>query len=179
MESLPVQNSDRSILSDILNFNEGDISRQNIDNTNFRILEGFDYLFRNEYSDSAVKAFIHMVKSIGLSSFSCQEENKLFFAIVYLFHQYKQFEDEEIGIYPFNTGKIGGSLFFVMKYEKSRSTLQKVLDALRKDGYRLSFDYASWRDGPASSGVYVDQYISKKRYSFYTKEGNALFHDTL
>ena len=31
------------------------------------------------------------------------------------FVKYKQFENEDIGIIPFNTGEIGGSLLFVMK----------------------------------------------------------------
>jgi hypothetical protein len=59
--------------------------------------------------------FIDAIRKIGLSSFAYQKENKLFAALQYLFHQYQQFDDESIGILPFNTGRIGGSLFFVMK----------------------------------------------------------------
>lgn len=111
-------------------------------------------------------------------SFSYQRENKLFFAIQYLFDQYKQFENEEIGIFPFNTGKIGGSLFFVTKSKRSRATMQKVLDHLRQEGYIAHLDYASWRDGFSSDGVRVEQFISEKIYSDYTKEGNVFFSDS-
>lgn len=130
------------------------------------------------HDDSAVSAFIDVIKNIGLTSFSYQKENKLFFALEYLFYQYRQFEDEEIGILPFNTGKIGGSLLFVMKSGKSRETIQKVLDYLRNDGHIISMDYASWRDGYSSNGVRLEQYITQKLYSDYTKEGNILFTDT-
>lgn len=111
-------------------------------------------------------------------SFSYQRENKLFFALQYLFYRYRQFEDEEIGILPFNTGKIGGSLFFVMKNGKSRATIQKVLDHLRSEGHIASLDYASWRDGYASDGVRLEQFVTQKLYSDYTREGNVLFSDT-
>lgn len=112
-------------------------------------------------------------------SFSYQKGNRLFFALQYLFYRYRQFEDEEIGILPFNTAKIGGSLFFVMKHGKSRSTIQKVLDHLRSDGHIATLDYASWRDGCSSDGVRLEQFVTHKLYSEYTKEGNVLFSDTL
>ena len=100
------------------------------------------------------------------------------FAIQYLFYKYRQFEDEEIGIIPFNTGKIGGSLFFVVKNGKSQTTLQKVLDQLHSDGNLISLDYASWRDGYSSDGVRIEQFISERLYSDYTKEGSVLFMDS-
>jgi len=103
-------------------------------------------------------------------SFSYQKENRLFFALQYLFYQYRQFEDEEIGIIPFNTGKIGGSFFFVMKDKRSRTTLQKVLEHLQDDNHIISLDYASWRDGFSSDGVQLRQFITEKIYSDYTKE---------
>jgi hypothetical protein len=46
-----------------------------------------------------------MIKKVGLSSFSYQKENRLFLAIKYLFYKYQQFDDEEIGLIPFNSGK--------------------------------------------------------------------------
>ncbi|MFZ2256292.1 MAG: hypothetical protein WAW59_07700 [Patescibacteria group bacterium] len=82
---------------------------------NLEILEGFDSLLENIQSDSSVDIFIDTIRKIGLESFSYQKENKLYPAIQCLFHQYRQFDDETIGILPFNTGRIGGSLFFVMK----------------------------------------------------------------
>jgi biotin operon repressor len=37
-----------------------------------------------------------------------------------------------------------------MKYRRSRTTLEKALRQLRKDGCTVCLDYASWRDGYAS-----------------------------
>ncbi len=110
-------------------------------------------------------------------SFSYQKENKLYFTIHHLFNHYRQFEDEELWILPFNTGKIGGSLFFVMKHKKSRTTMQKVLSHLQTEGYIASMDYVSWRDGYSGDGLRIEQCITQKLYSEYTKEWNVLFSD--
>jgi len=175
---LPVKDEDRTILSDLLRFDKSEISRKNIDSTNLKILEWFDYLLKNSYNENALNAFINTMKNIGFMSFSYQKENRLFFALQYLFYQYRQFEDEEIGIIPFNTGKIGGSFFFVMKDKRSRTTLQKVLEHLQDDNHIISLDYASWRDGFSSDGVQLRQFITEKIYSDYTKEWNIFFTDS-
>jgi hypothetical protein len=65
-----------------------------------------------------------------------------------------------------------------MKPGKSRITIQKVLDHLQDEGHIAILDHASWRDGVASSGVSMDQYVTKKLYSPYTQEGNIIFTDS-
>ena len=176
--SLSIKEEDKTRLLRLVGIEEGILAHRVTENTNFKILEWFDYLFKNSYNANAADMFIDMIKKVGLSSFSYQKENKLLFAIQYLFYKYRQFEDEEIGIIPFNTGKIGGSLFFVVKNGKSQTTLQKVLDQLHSDGNLISLDYASWRDGYSSNGVRVEQYITERLYSDYTKEGSVLFMDS-
>lgn len=94
--------------------------------------------------------FFDAIKNAGMLSFFSQKENRLFFAFQYLFYKYRQFEDEEIGIVPFNAEKIGNNFFFVMKSGKSYVTLQKVLNHLQNEGYTISINYASWRDGCSS-----------------------------
>lgn len=178
VRSLWIPKDDRVILSELLGFDKTEILEQSTDIMNLRILEWFDSLARSTHLENSIDSFIDTIKKIGLLSFSYQKENKLFASLQYLFRQYQQFEDEDIGIFPFNTGKIWGSLFFVMKKWKSRTTIEKTLTHLQKDGFQLSLDYASWRDGYASDGVCIDQYISQKIYSDYTQEGNLLFTDT-
>lgn len=146
LHQLPIKDDEKEAIFHVLGFDKHETSRRTIDNTNLRLLEGFDFLLRNPYDEDAVTSFIDVIKNIGLMSLSYQKENKLFFALQYLFHQYRQFEDEEIGILPFNTGKIGGSLFFVTKGGKSRATIEKVLQHIHDDGHIASLDYASWRD---------------------------------
>jgi hypothetical protein len=102
-------------LSGILNIDQNSLIYKNIDLTNLKILEGFASLFRDTHTDSAVDTFIDTIRKTGLSSFAYQQENSLYTALQYLFHKHQQFDEESIGILPFNTGKTGGSLFFVMK----------------------------------------------------------------
>lgn len=173
--TLPIKHEDQIALSDILKINKDETSHFIIKNTNLKILEWFDHLLKHTYNDNAVRAFIDSIRRIWLLSFAYQEENKVSTAITYLFHQYKQFEDEEIGILPFNTGKIWGSLLFVMKERKSRATIQKVLNHLKNDKQIVSLDYTSWRDGYASDGLCIEQYITEKIYSKYANEWSVLF----
>ena len=145
---------------------------------NLKILEGFNSLFRGIHTDSSMETFIDTIRKIGLSSFAYQKENKLLSALQYLFHQYQRFDDESIGVLPFNTGRIGGSLFFVMKKGRSRATMDKVLEQLQADGHIVSLDYASWRDGYSTDGIRVEQYLTDKIYSQYTREGDVLYTDS-
>jgi uncharacterized protein YoaH (UPF0181 family) len=112
---LPISTTGQAILSDILQMDQEEILYKNINHTNLQILQGFDTLFQTTHPERAVDGFIDMIRQVGLSSFAYQPENKLYTALKYLFHTHQQFEEENIGILPFNTGKIGGSLFFVMK----------------------------------------------------------------
>ncbi len=176
IDLLPLEKEDRKNISALINAHE--TSNKIIDSTNFKILNGFHQLLTNNHDDDGINWFINIIRNIWFMSFSYQKANKLFFDLHYLFYQYKQFEDEEIAFIPFNTWKIGGSLLFVMKSWKSRITLQKVLDHLQNNGQIAILDHASWRDGSASTGVSLEQYISKKIYSSYTKEGNVSFSDT-
>ncbi len=143
------------------------------------ILEGFRTLLRDTKNGDSSGIFIETIQKVGLASFSYQKTNKLFFALKHYFHQFQQFEDESIGVLPFNTGKIGGSLLFVMKPGKSRTTLQKVMDQLRNDGHIVSLAYSSWRDGVSTDGVRLEQYLSKKIYSSYAQAGDVRYSDSL
>ena len=174
--SIPVANQAK--ISAILSFDQNEVIYKNIDHMNLKILEGFNSLFRGIRTDSSMETFIDTIRKIGLSSFAYQKENKVLAALQYLFHQYQGFDDEAIGVLPFNTGRIGGSLFFVMKKERSRTTINKVLKQLRADGHIASLDYASWRDWYSSDGVRVEQYISEQIYSDYTREWDVLFTDS-
>jgi hypothetical protein len=175
---LDIHENDRHILLDFFERYEDDSLSSEIDEINIKILSGFRKLFDTQDRDYAIGKFIEILQRAGLMSFSFQKQNKLFLAFQYFFYSYREFEDEEVGILPFNSWKIGGSLLFVMRKWKSQETIQKVLEKLRTDGYKVSLDYASWINGYASDGIQIEQYISEKIYSPYTKEWDVFFTDT-
>ncbi len=177
--SLEVDEERRTMISRLLSFDKDEAIYKNIDMMNLGILQRFHTLLAHKQNGDSAEAFIETIQKVGLASFSYQKINKLFFAMKHYFHEYQQFEDEDIGILPFNSGKIGGSLLFVMKPGKSRTTLQKVIDQLRNDGHILSFAYSSWRDGISSDGVRLEQYLSKKIYSSYAQAGDVRYSDSL
>ncbi len=178
IDSLPIEGKDKTAFLESLDFDKNKILHKDIDHMSFKILEWFNTLFRNIHSDDATEVFIDNIQKIWLASFSHQRVNKLFFALQYYFHQFQQFENERIAILPFNSGKIGWSLFFVIKKGQSNTTIQKVLDQLKADWHVVWLDYASWRDGYSAVGIRLEQYISEKVYSQYTKAGDVLFTDS-
>jgi len=125
---------------------------------------------KNPTHEQGVDQYIEILQAIGLSSFSYQKENPFFFDLKHYFYQSRQFDDEKIALLPFNSGKIGGSFLFVMKPGKSRTTFQKAFDRLRKEGYSPFLYHASWRDGVTSDGVRLEQFLSQKIFSEYTKK---------
>ncbi len=178
MENISQTLSVPELRSNILDFYPDRVLPNTIEMMNLTILEGFDTLIHNRYKDRSAEVFIGSMQQIGLSSFSYQKENKLFFALQHTFHQLQQFDDEMIAFLPFNTGKIGGSLLFVMKKGKSQITLQKVLEHMRDEGHIVALDHASWRDGTLSDGVQIEQFLHEKIYSEYTKAGDIRFSDS-
>lgn len=65
-----------------------------------------------------------------------------------------------------------------MKKGYSRTTFEKTLDQLRLDGQGVSLYHASWRDGYAKEGIRLEQHISEKYYSSYTKKGDVYYRDS-
>ncbi len=164
--------------SNILDFYPDGILSNTVEMMNLTILKGFDTLIHHRYKDHSEEVFIESMQRIGLSSFSYQKENKLFFALQHTFHRLQQFDDEMIAFLPFNTGKIGGSLLFVMKKGRSQATLQKVINYMRDEGHIVALDHASWIDWTVSDGVRLEQYLHEKIYSEYTKSGDIRFSDS-
>ncbi len=164
-------------LRDILSFDGDEVLHKTIDSMNLRILLGFYSLLKNTNSTS-VDSFIEMLGQIGLSSFAYHKENIILSDMLHFFHKFQQFSDEKIAILPFNTGKIWGSLLFVMQKWYSIKTLEKSLTELKAIGHNVSLYHASWRDGYASDGVRLEQYITKEVYSPYTKKWDVRYRDS-
>ena len=178
MEYLAIGHSHLEFRSDILDFYPDGTLSTTVDMMNLTILEGLDSIIHKRYKDRSEDIFIESLQRIGLSSFSYQKENKLFFALQHAFHQYQQFDDEMIAFLPFNTGKVGGSLLFVMKKGRSQATLQKVLEHMRDEGHIVALDHASWRDGSIADGIQIEQYLREKIYSKYTGAWDIRFSDS-
>ena len=177
--SLDIPISEKESLCESIKPYIGKWDYMTIDITNFQILAGLSHLLNNQRWDDASDMCIDIFKKIWLLSFAYQKENMLYCKFQYLFDQYRQFQTENIAIMPFNSGKIWGSFFFVMKKWKSHTTLKKVLEKMNSDGDIALIEYASWRDGVASQGIVIEQYLSEKIYSTYTREWSIMFSDTL
>lgn len=148
------------------------------ENMNLRILEWFSFLIWKKDEDGAIERFFERIQSVWLESFSHQPPNSFFFALEYYFERLRLFDNEQIGIIPFNTGSLWGSLLFTLQEWKSRDTLKKAIKHLQDEWHVASLIYASWRDGISNDGVRLEQYISRSIYSAYTRIGDVIFRDS-
>lgn len=98
-----ITENDKTILFDFFQSYENDSLRSEIDEINMKILSGFEELWDTQDREYSVGKFIETVQKAGLLSFSHQKQNRLFLAFQYFFYHFRQFEDEEIGIIPFNS----------------------------------------------------------------------------
>jgi hypothetical protein len=175
--NLGIDEEKRQDLRELISSDMDEILHTTIDSINLRILYGFRSLF-TENNSASIDAFIEMFGQVGLSSFSYQKENIILSDILHYFHKFREFSDEKIAIIPFNTGKIWGSFLFVMKKWYSPKTLEKTLSKLNMSWYSISLYHGSWRDGYASDGIRLEQYISEGVYSHYTKKWDVCYRDS-
>ncbi len=108
ISALPISEtqSQNATLQHILNLDETHMFQNHIDGMNMRILEGFDRMYANGFNDRSISAFIGTIQSTGYASFSYQEQNQFFQSIQHLFYEFRGFEEEELGMLPFNIGKL-------------------------------------------------------------------------
>lgn len=175
---ISLTDDDLTTLKTLLITCHGTSGKDAIENMNLKILQWFSFLLSPGAGDRWTQDFFERIQAVGLESFSYQKLNMFFFALQYHFHRFKKFESEQIWIIPFNTGKAWGSLLFTTEKGKSRDTFTKALDTLRDEWYIASLIYASWRDGMSDKSVRMEQYISKRVYSQYTRIGDVIFRDS-
>ena len=102
--ALPISetHSQNPTLKHLLNLDETHMFQNHIDGLNMKILEGFDRMYVNGFNDRSISAFIGTIQSVGYASFSYQEQNQFFQSIQHLFYEFRGFEEEELGMLPFN-----------------------------------------------------------------------------
>ena len=127
-------------------------------------------------NDEFLNNFIATITKIW--AFQAISENyiTLFREIAYLFDKNKTFEDEKLWLMPISSAKQWGSFGFVTKKQKSRKTLEKVLQKLIEWWCTTAnFQYLSWIDGISNEVLKIEQYIDKNIYSEYiTKDSVVL-----
>lgn len=92
-----------------------------------------------------------------------------------LFHVYRSLPTETLSLFAFTTAEDGGSIMVMMPAHKSRTTLQKVINHLKTNGYpSVTIDYANWIHGTSSDTVKIEQHLSQGLYGSYTHKNMML-----
>lgn len=152
---------------------------RNIAFLNTCLLKELHDLLKNDFDEAQAGRFIDTVNEFGVTSALYEREYELFSQIQYAFSRSRSFRSESIGLCPLNLSSAGGSFFFVTQYEKSRETVGLLMQELEKEWYQhATLEYASWRDGVASDGVHIQQYIQASIFSRHLPKDIVQFSDT-
>lgn len=174
-----LENHDRYNFSDVL---ENDIYR-NFEKVSsllvLKILYKFNSLLESWFDDIMEHEFIQTIKANGKLLSMVEKWNSAISLILFLFKKFMKSESESIWIFPVNSWRIGWSFVFVMKYNKSRDTIDKVMQELKLIWHSdVNMEYCSWRDWTSSDWVKIEQYIRNWRFSRYVKWSNIMFKST-
>ncbi|MCX6824961.1 MAG: hypothetical protein NTY80_01940 [candidate division SR1 bacterium] len=124
----------------------------------FNIILGFKNILQYPHDEDKIEEFVRLFNNYAEFSDIIESEPQIIKLIRKYFEKYKIFPDEVLGIFPISAGKEGGSYGFVMKYRKSRQTLEKVFEVLKKEGHKnMGVAYANWIDGYCNEGIIVEK----------------------
>lgn len=122
------------------------------------IVLGFKDILEYPHDEEKIEEFIATINKYAQFSGIIETEPKIIQLIREKFEKYKTFNDEILAIFPMSAGKEGGSFWCVMKYKKSRNTLEKVFEILEKEGHKnVSLLYANRIDGYCDDGVKIEK----------------------
>lgn len=142
----------------------------------FNILNSFKDLLKKWYDEEVTDNFLFTMKMNSNFYGLLERENEVVSIIKDLFCKFKKTLDEDIVIFPVNSGKLWWSYVFVTKFNKSRQTLKKVFEELDRLWYdKIWLEYSSWLDGTTSDWIVLNQYISKWIFSKYVSKNNVLY----
>ena len=100
---------------------------------------------------------------------------KLYREIIKIFNDNITFEDEQLWLLPISSCKPWGTFKCFTKKQKSRETLQKTVDELRRKWYpTANLQRISREDGISTENIKIEQYIEKGRISGYVHDNDAL-----
>lgn len=120
---------------------------------------------------------IQSIKNSWLYHTLIEKEQNDLMMLYHLFAQLQQSKKEDIGFTPISSTKDGWTYLFACHRERSRVTLEKLLDAVQAEWYtQAQFVHLPWRDWYWSQeGLVIDQYISEGSYSSFVQAWSVLF----
>lgn len=143
----------------------------------FKLLKQFERVLKKKYDEYTINTFIGIINEFGDFSNIIETENTAIIAIQKKFENIKLFADETLGICPLTLGESGWSFLFVTKYEKSRKTINNLIDELQHDWHSAYLEYCSRKDGYSQKWLCIDQDLKNKIYSSYISDNSILYQD--
>jgi len=141
---------------------------------NFHLLKSFNELLQAGFDDRISSEFISNIDSIWNFFTIAERWNHFMSHVKNIFDKYKKIYNEEIWLCPIVTWKLWWWYIFVLKHNKSRETIIKVVEELKASDSAIFLEYASWIDWDCADWIKIEQYISKSIFSKYINKNNVL-----
>lgn len=146
---------------------------------NWKLLNNLEALISNPFSYDIINKFIVTIWEHWLFNSLLEKDYKLLIETLYLFDELKVYPDEKIWLIPVSSGKTWWCLLFVTYHEKSRETMERLLQRMKQKWYnKISYEYLSWKDWYSYDGLKLEQYIWEKVFSNYIKEWSVLYENS-
>lgn len=143
---------------------------------NLKLLKIIIDLHNNPYDEIIITKFIKSVRDFYRFMIIIENENKYIDLIYDNFSKFKVFPDEEIWIFPINSSKLWGWYIFISKHNRSRNTIKKTFEEIKKQWINNIFlEYCSYLDWFSSDWIILEQDISKDYFSKYIDKKMSSF----
>lgn len=142
-----------------------------------KLLRSFEQIIKKKHENTTIEEFINNINELWLFATIIESNNTFIGEIKKTFNALKLFDTEKIGICPLTLGKAGGSFLFVTPYQKSRKTINKLVETYNFAWVKTHLEYASRSDGYIKEGVQILQDLNKNIFSEYLQSWSVIYKD--
>ncbi len=149
-----------------------------LDETNFlylNILEAEKESSLHPTDEEKSTNLFNQINKLWLYQTFIENYMTLYKEIMTTFQNNITFDDEQLWLLPISSCKPWGTFKCFTKKQKSRETLKKTVDELRKKWFpTANLQRMSWEDGISKEKIQIEQYLEKGNVSNYIHDNDAV-----
>lgn len=142
---------------------------------NIATIEMFHNMFVSGYSETLIEKFFEHVNHLREILSIVEPQSDFANNFLSIFHNQKKHPEEDIGIFPMYSGKLGGGYVVCMKPGMSRETFYSTCNKIKERYPQVEIDYFSPVDGEKTSGIRIEQNIYSSKFSSFLPKGQVRY----
>ncbi len=145
---------------------------------NIKTILLFKELYETGFDSKLVEIFIEHINEYRYIWNSIWEKSHFADDFVHYFKNNQKWWEEQVGAFPIYSWKLWGGCVVVTKLGKSRNTIARTMEDLKKLYTDVELEYASYSDGECSDGIIIEQHLTGWLFSKYVNKDEYLFIDS-